>query len=128
MFSELNDQNFLLYAVKAYDRPNCILSEFEEDLQRIKYIKRLLKRYKQTGTLKERLILNHIIILTNVFGVEPTIRMLFFKIDQEDYSELKTFLLFLNHNPAVIKGVNGTDIDVSLIPPNLEVGSNLRKI
>ena len=96
MFDNLNDDNFLIYAMKAYESPNTILSEFEDDLKRIKYVKRLIKKYKLTGDLRERLILNHIIVLSNVFGVEPTVRMLFFKFDEEDYHILKTFLLFLN--------------------------------
>ena len=66
MIENLNDDNFIIYAMKAYDRPNCVMSEFEEDLSRIKYVKRLIKRYKTTGELKERLILNHIIVLSNV--------------------------------------------------------------
>jgi len=75
----LNDENFIMYAIKAYNKPNCVMSEFEEDIKRIKYIKRLIKRYSITGDLKERLILNHIIILSNVFGIEATVRMLFLK-------------------------------------------------
>ena len=80
MFDDLNDENFLLFAMKAYESPTCILSEFEEDLKRIKYVKRLIKRYKTTGELKERLILNHLIILSNVFGTKNSVRMLFYKL------------------------------------------------
>jgi hypothetical protein len=90
---DLNDENFLIYAAKHYDRPHIIQSEFEDDLKRIKYVKR------QTGDCKERLILNHIIILSNVFGVDATVNMLFFKTDAEDYPVLKTFLLFLQFMP-----------------------------
>lgn len=96
---DLNDGNFLIYAAKHYDRPHILQAEFEDDLRRIKYIKRLLRKYRQTGDCKERLILNHIIILSNVFGVEATVNMLFFKIDKDDYATLKTFLLFLNYLP-----------------------------
>jgi hypothetical protein len=96
---DLNDGNFLIYAAKHYDRPHIIQSEFEDDLKRIKYVKRLIKRYKQTGDFKERLILNHVIILSNVFGVEATVNMLFFKIDQEDYPVLKAILMFLKYMP-----------------------------
>lgn len=99
MFDDLNDDNFLLYAVKAYDKPQMIQSEFEDDLKRIKYVKRLLRKYRQTGDFKERLVLNHVIILSNVFGVEATVNMLFFKVDPEDYPLLKTILLFLNYMP-----------------------------
>lgn len=96
---DLHDENFLIYAAKHYDRPHIIQSEFEDDLKRIKYVKRLLRKYRQTGDCKERLILNHIIILSNVFGVDATVNMLFFKTDTEDYPVLKTFLLFLQFMP-----------------------------
>ena len=96
---DLHDGNFLIYAAKHYDRPHIIQSEFEDDLKRIKYVKRLLRKYRQTGDCKERLILNHIIILSNVFGVDATVNMLFFKTDAEDYPVLKTFLLFLQFMP-----------------------------
>ena len=99
MFNDLNDDNFLIYAAKAYDKPHIIQSEFEEDLKRLKYVKRLLRKYRQTGDFKERLILNHVIILSNVFGVEPTVNMLFYRVDPEDYPLLKTILIFLNYMP-----------------------------
>jgi hypothetical protein len=94
---DLNDGNFLIYAAKCYDRPHILQSEFEDDLKRIKYIKRLLRKYKQTGEFKERLILNHVIVLANVFGVEAAANMLFLKVDQEDYPQLKTILIYLNY-------------------------------
>ena len=96
---DLNDDNFLIYAARNYDRPHILQSEFEDDLSRIKYIKRLLRKYRQSGEFKERLVLNHIIILSNVFGIQPAVNMLFFKIDEEDYPALKTILLFLNFMP-----------------------------
>lgn len=128
MIDNLCDDNFLIYAMKAYDRPNCIMSEFEEDLNRIKYVKRLIKRYKTTGELKERLILNHIIVLSNVFGVEFSVRMLFFKIDVEDYDILKTFLLFLNFMPRHINGINGQHYNSADIGVDVFVGSRLRNL
>lgn len=128
MIDNLIEDNFMIYAMKAYDKPNCIMSEFEEDLKRIKYVKRLIKRYKVTGNLKERLILNHIIILTNVFGVEPTVRMLFYKTDPNDYEILKTFLIFLNFMPKIIFGINGKNIHSSDISVDLFVGKRLRNI
>ena len=103
MIFDLNDQNFLIYAAKCYDRPHILQSEFEADLSRIKYVKKLLKRYRQTGECNERLILNHIIILSNCFGVEPTVNMLFLKVEPEDYPLLKTFLIFLNYLPDHLK-------------------------
>lgn len=96
---DLNDGNFLIYAAKNYDRPHILQSEFEDDLKRLKYVKRLLRKYRQTGEFKERLVLNHVIILSNVFGVEATTNMLFFKVDQEDYPLLKTILIYLNYMP-----------------------------
>lgn len=128
MIDNLCDDNFMIYAMKAYDKPNCIMSEFEEDLKRIKYVKRLIKRYKITGDLKERLILNHIIVLSNVFGVEPTVKMLFYKITKEDHDILKTFLIFLNFMPKMIKGIRGTNLNSSDIPVDLFVGKRLRDI
>ena len=117
IFSDLNSDNFLLYAIKAYDRPNCIMSEFEEDIKRFDYLKRLIYRYREYNDLKERLIINHIIILSNVFGPECAVRMLFYRLDESSYPILKTILLFLNIMPNVIHGVNGKHIyssDISL--------------
>jgi hypothetical protein len=128
MFNNLNEDNFIMYAIKCYDNPNCVMSEFEEDLKRIKYIKRLIKRYKTTGELKERLILNHIIVLSNVFGTEAAVRMLFYKFDKEDYEILKTFLLFLNYMPKIVFGINDTNILSSTISIDLFVAKRLRDI
>lgn len=128
MIDNLNDENFMLYAMKCYDSPNCIMSEFEEDLKRIKYVKRLIKRYKTTGELKERLILNHIIILSNVFGTRNAVRMLFFKLDEQDYQILKTFLLFLGYMPDIVFGINGRNINSYSVSVDLFVGKRLRDI
>jgi hypothetical protein len=128
MIENICDDNFLIFAMKAYDKPNCIMSEFEEDLKRIKYIKRLIRRYKITGELKERLILNHLIILTNVFGVESSVKMLFYKLDREDYDILKTFLLFLNFMPQMIRGIKGININSSDISVDIFVAKRLRSI
>lgn len=128
MIDNLTDDNFMLYAMKAYDKPNAIVSEFEEDLKRIKYVKRLIKRYKATGELKERLILNHIIILSNVFGIEATVRMLFYKIDNSDYPILKTFLLFLNYMPRHINGIRGQYLNSSDMSVDLVVGKKLKEL
>ena len=91
MLDDLNDDNFTIYAMKCYSSPNCIMSEFESDIKRTKYLKRLFRRYKVTKSLKERLILNHLILLNNVFGPEPTAKILFYRIDERDYDILKTF-------------------------------------
>lgn len=126
MIENLNDDNFMIYAMKAYDKPNCIMSEFEEDLKRIKYVKRLIKRYRITGELKERLILNHLIVLSNVFGVEHSVRMLFYRFDEEDFDILKTFLIYLNYMPKVINGVKGINIHSADITIDLFVAKRLR--
>lgn len=97
--NDLNDDNFLIFAIKNYDNPSCNgMSDLEEDLKRFKYIKRLFKRYDNTGILSERLVLNHLIILYNVFGNAAS-RMLFYKIEQKYWTYLKTFLVFLNRIP-----------------------------
>lgn len=126
---DLNDGNFLIYAAKNYDRPNIIQSEFEEDLHRIKYVKRLLKKYRQTGDFKERLVLNHVIILSNCFGVEPAVNMLFFKIDEEDYPLLKTILLYLNYLPDNLKiTFHKYHIRQQEIPVDLDIADKLRNL
>tara|TARA_Y100000996_G_scaffold383948_1_gene340322 strand:- start:1512 stop:1895 length:384 start_codon:yes stop_codon:yes gene_type:complete len=99
IFSELNEDNFLLFAIKNYENPQAVTKEdFEKDLNYFKYIKRLLKRYRNTGELKSQLILNHFIVLYNIFG-EATTPMLFFKIERELWSVMKTFIVFLNKLP-----------------------------
>ena len=98
IFEELNEDNFTLFAIRYYDNPQCTSTEeFYEDIRRFRYLKRLLKRYHNTGELRERLILNHLIILNNVFGVENAIRMLQFKIDDEYWPVVKTCLLYLKY-------------------------------
>lgn len=128
MFDNLTDDNLLIYAMKCYNSPNCIISEFEDDYKRLKYIKRLIKKYKLTRDLRERLILNHIIVLSNVFGTEATVRMLFFKIDEEDYPILKPFLIFLNYMPNKVIGIDGYNINSSDIIMDNHVISKLRNI
>lgn len=128
MTYDLNDQNFLIYAMKAYDRPNCIMSEFDSDMKRVKYVKRLLNKFVQTGDLKERLILNHIIILSNVFGTEFMCKMLFFKLDREHYPALKTFLVYLNLMPKYISTVDGKTIISADIEMEIEIVKRLREI
>ena len=121
MFDDLNDLNVILYAAKCYDRPNCIDSEFDEDYKKIRYIKRLLHRYRITGEIKERLLLNHLVVVQNVFGVEAATRILFVRVNRKDYSALKTFLLYTSAMPEVVKGINGENIRSS----EIEIDSNL---
>ena len=97
---ELTDDNFIIYAMKHYDNPSCKgLDEFRDDLKRFSYVKRLLKKHHAGDDLKERLIINHLIILYNLFGVKATAQMLFYKIDKTYWGKLKSFLLFLNVMP-----------------------------
>lgn len=124
LFDDLNESNVILYAAKCYDRPNCIQSEFQEDYKKFRYIKRLLNRYRLTGEIKERLVLNHINLTQNVFGVENSTRILFLKIDNRDWSALKTLLIFLSAMPNVVKGIKGADI----LSSNIPLDDNLVKI
>ena len=103
IFNELNEENFLLFAIKNYENPQAVTKEdFDRDLNHFKYIKRLLKRYRNTGELKVHLILNHFIVLYNIFG-EAATPMLFFKIERELWSVLKTFIIFLGKLPEYPK-------------------------
>jgi len=122
MAFELTDVNLLNYAMKHYDNPECkSIEEFQEDLTRTKYIKRLFRKYKTSGELKERLLLNHIIIFYNVFGIEAATNILFFKIEEEFWPLLKTFLVFLDMFPE-------NDIEKIKIPLEQEVIDVLRNI
>lgn len=128
MFDNLTSENFLLYAIKSYDKPNCIMSEFKEDIKRFNYLKRLFRRYRLDKEVCDRLIINHIVVLYNVFGLEAATRLLFFKMNREDFSALKTYLLFLNFMPKEIKGIKGQDIISSEIPVDMHIANVLRKI
>lgn len=99
IFNELNEDNFLLFAIKNYDNPQAVTKEdFEKDLNHFKYIKRLLKRYIKTGELKTHLVLNHFIILYNIFG-EATTPMLFHKLESDLWPTVKSFIIFLGRLP-----------------------------
>ena len=122
IFNELNEDNFLLFAIKNYENPQAVTKEdFEKDLNHFKYIKRLLKRYKKSGELKTHLILNHFIILYNIFG-EATTPMLFLKIEKDLWSVLKSFIIFLNKLPEYPK------TSIHNIPVDLHSLSELYKI
>jgi len=98
LFDKLTDDNLLLYAAKQYYNPTCIdPEEFYEDLNRFKYIKRLVNKYLETGNISERLILNHMITVFNAFDIKPTLRILEFKFDERQWEVLKPFLVFLKH-------------------------------
>ena len=121
-FKSLNKNNFMMYAMKMYTNPQCVgMDEFNEDLNRIKYIKRLLGRYDKKGFMRERLVLNHIIILSNVFGAEACSRILFYKIEEQFHSYIKSFLLYLNLLPVQIPEVN-----LQKIPSDHKIDTMLR--
>jgi hypothetical protein len=98
-FDELNENNYLLFAIKFYDNPQALTREdFEDDLKRIKYVKRLLKRYKNTGVLKTHLILNHLTVLFNVFN-DAAVPLLFYNLEKDLWPSIKSFLVFLHRIP-----------------------------
>jgi len=100
MFETLTKDNIMMYVIKHYHNPSCEgMSEFSDDMKRFKYVKRLFRKYKETGILKERLLLNHIIVLNNLFGAEASSTLLFFKTEKEHWPTLKGFLEFLNIMP-----------------------------
>jgi hypothetical protein len=109
MYENVTAKDALLYAMSVYENPQCLSeAEFEEDYKRFKYVKRLCRRYLANNRLSERLMLNHIVLLLNVFGVDATVRLLFLKCDDEkSYRVLKPFLLYLNILPSHVMGVNG---------------------
>jgi len=97
MYEKITNDNIIMFAIKHYDNPQCEgEKEFYDDMKRFKYIKRLLRKHNDTGILKERLLLNHIIVLKNLFGAEACVTLLLFKIQKEYWETLKSFLLFLN--------------------------------
>ena len=120
MYEKITTANVVMFAIKHYDNPQCEgEKEFHDDMKRFKYIKRLLRKYKDSGILKERLLLNHIIILNNLFGPEACVTLLLFKIQQEYWGTLKSFLLYLN----MIR-----DDELQDVESNKEVLDVLRKI
>jgi hypothetical protein len=127
-FENLTEENILLYAAKAYDKPNCVMSEFTEDIKKLNYLKRLFRRYRKHGEMRERLIINHIVVLYNLFGPEVTARLLFFNMNKDDYSILKTYLTFLNIMPERVRGINGKDILSSDIMVDMNIANELRNL
>ena len=104
-FDELNESNYLLFAIKFYNNPQAVTKDdFEDDLKRIKYVKRLLKRYKNTGELKTHLILNHLTVLFNVFD-DATVPLLFYNLEDDLWACIKSFFVFLNRIPEYPKTI-----------------------
>lgn len=125
----LTDDNFFLYCAKYYDSAKCASDEeFYEDIKRISYIKKLITRYQNTGDLKERLILNHIIVLTNMFGAIATPRLLYLKLKNE-FDAVKPFLIYLSILPEKLYNINNEGvIDTNLISMDETIIEALRKI
>lgn len=130
MIEKLDETNALLYAAKHYDNPQCFDTlEFYEDLSRFKYLKRLFKRYEETGELKERLIINHLVVIYNVFGPEAATRLLFLKL-HNFYSLLKPFLELMGFMPDIVQkiGIEGRDIKNADIVNNKKIEELLKQI
>ena len=129
IFDDLNEKNFLLYAMKEYNNPQCTeIEEFNDDLKKIKYIKRLLNQYVSEGVLKERLLLNHIIVFYNVFPPAAATRILFFKIEEKFWPMLKPFLFYLKLMPEDrIESIMGKEIRTNEILMDQGVIDCLRK-
>ena len=123
-FDILTDDSYLLFAMKSYDNPQCVgIDEFYEDLNRIKYLKRLFRKYKTHGILREQLILNHLIIFYNVFGIQAASPLLFSRIETELHPYLKTFIIYLNNQPESIP-----EADLLMIPVDIRIANKLRRI
>ena len=129
LFDDLNESNYNMFATKYYENPQCTsVEEFNDDLNKIKYVKRLFNRFLDTGELRTNLILNHLIVIYNVFENEAATRMLFFRVEKKFYSILKPFLIFLNRLPEKVRGIDGEDIQTNHIPLNETTIKELRKI
>ena len=129
IFDDLNDDNFLMFAMKEYNDIQCTdIEEFYDDLKKIKYIKRLFNIYKNNGQLKERLILNHLIVFYNVFSVQAGTRILFYKIEKDFWPILKTFLIFLDRMPEKIDSIRGETVRASDILLDDGIITRLRSI
>ena len=129
IFDDLTDDNFLMFAMKEYNDIQCTdIEEFYDDLKKIKYIKRLFNIYKNNGQLKERLILNHLIVFYNVFPAQAGTRILFYKIEKDFWPMLKTFLIFLDRMPEKIDSIRGETILTSNIKLDDGIVTRLRSI
>lgn len=129
-FENLTLKNSLLFAMKCYDNPQCLdEEEFIEDYKRLKYVKRLCRRYVATGRISERLMLNHLVLLHNVFGTYPTARLLFLKCnDERMWRVLKAFLTYMELLPNVVTGIDGEDIYTGPIPLDVKLLDKLKAL
>ncbi len=128
-FADLTEENFLMFSMREYNNMQCTdVEEFYDDLKKVKYIKRLFNIYKNDGQLKERLILNHLITLYNVFPVRAGTRILFYKIEEHFWPMLKTFLIFLDRMPDKIEMIRGKEIKSTDIILDEGIVTRLRTI
>jgi hypothetical protein len=130
MIKKIDESNFVLFAANNYDNPQCMDEiEFFHDLKRFRYLKRLFNKYQETGELKERLILNHLVVLYNMFGSDAATRMLFFRLE-EYLTMLKPFLIFLSQLPEVVTGIGieNRTIRTVNIPSDQNIIDELRRI
>lgn len=127
---QLTEENFVMYAIKHYDNPSCKGTfEFEDDLKKFRYLKRLFRKYSSGKGLKEKLIVNHLVIIYNLFGAEAATRMLFFKIEKKYWPQLKTFLVFLNIMPVgFVVNAQDTTLQGYEIPLDEKVAIKLRNL
>jgi hypothetical protein len=130
MFESVTQKNSLLYAMKHYDNPQCLdTAEFDEDYKHFKYVKRLCRRYLTNAKLREQLLLNHLVLLFNVFGEDAAVRLLFLKCDDPKmFRVLKTFLVYMERAPQVVLGINGDDIYMDAIPTDEPLLDRLRAL
>ena len=130
MITELTEENFVMYAMKHYDNPACRgMAEFDDDLKKFRYLKRLFRKYTAGKGLKERLIVNHIVVLYNLFGPEAATKMLFFKVEEKYWSQLKTFLVYLSIMPVGFEvSKKGVVVQGFEIPLDEKVSNALREI
>ena len=130
MFEMLDAKNSFRYALKEYDNPQCMsMAEFEEDYKKFKYVKRLCRRYMTTTDVSDRLLLNHLVLLSNVFGVTATVRLLFVKCeDDRVFKVLKPFLMYLKMLPEVVWGINGKNIYTNKIPMDEGLYQRLKEL
>ena len=126
-FDDINENNIELYCMKFYDNPQCIGTEdYRDDMKRFKYLKRLLNHYLTTHELKQRLILNHLIMIYNLFENEAATRILFYKIDEYSWHVLKPFLIYLKRMPKIVRSIRGANIRESDITLDQHVVKQLR--
>lgn len=130
MFESVTHKNSLLYAMKHYDNNQCLdVVEFEEDYKHFKYVKRLCRRYLTNGKLREQLLLNHLVLLFNVFGEDAATRLLFLKCEDPNmFRVIKTFLVYMERAPEVVLGINGDDIYMDAIPLDEPLLERLRAL